>query len=265
MNPEEANFRKFGPPPHTLVLVHGGPGAAGSLGALARELSRTTGVIDAYQTGYNIPSLLEELHAIITRHASTPVVLLGHSWGAWLSLLFAGRHSPLVRKLILVASAPLEDKYVPGILETRMNRLDKKEREKFTELARRLELPETDDRDQLFLELACILRKADAFDAAQNPAEDVMMDYERYMSVWKEAERMRSSGDLIRLAGEMTCPALAIHGDYDPHPFAGVSDPLSRTLQDFNFILLPKCGHYPWLERHAKDRFYHILKKEIGV
>ncbi len=56
----EKNFRTAGIPPIKLVLVHGGPGAAGTM----------------YQ---------------------------------------------LALKLILVASAPLEDRYVPGIMETRIN------------------------------------------------------------------------------------------------------------------------------------------------
>ena len=27
--------------------------------------------------------------------------------------------------------------------------------------------------------------------------------------------------------------------------------------------LLEKCGHRPWIEREAKERFYEILKQEI--
>jgi pimeloyl-ACP methyl ester carboxylesterase len=56
---------------------------------------------------------------------------------------------------------------------------------------------------------------------------------------------------------------LAIHGDSDPHPAAGVREPLSRTLPDFRFILLEKCGHMPWLERQARDTFYALLREEL--
>ena len=51
---------------------------------------------------------------------------------------------------------------------------------------------------------------------------------------------------------------------YDPHPAEGVSDPLSQVVRDFRFICLTKCGHYPWLEKHAKVRFFEILTDELA-
>jgi hypothetical protein len=53
------------------------------------------------------------------------------------------------------------------------------------------------------------------------------------------------------------------HGNYDPHPAEGIKIPLSKTLKGFRFIVIKKCGHYPWLERYSKDRFYNVLKQEI--
>lgn len=61
----------------------------------------------------------------------------------------------------------------------------------------------------------------------------------------------------------ITCPVIAIHGDHESHPAEGVRLPLSTVLADFQFVLLEKCGHTPWLERHACDKFYEILRKEI--
>jgi pimeloyl-ACP methyl ester carboxylesterase len=58
---------------------------------------------------------------------------------------------------------------------------------------------------------------------------------------------------------------VAIHGDYDPHPAAGVQRPLAAVLADFHFILLPRCGHRPWRERHARDTFYRILEAELQL
>jgi len=74
---------------------------------------------------------------------------------------------------------------------------------------------------------------------------------------------MRSSGKLLELGRNIQCPVVAIHGDYDPHPVEGVSVPLSRVLKDFRFILLDKCGHYPWLEQNVRDNFFKILKSEV--
>ena len=54
----------------------------------------------------------------------------------------------------------------------------------------------------------------------------------------------------------------AIHGDYDPHPAAGVAGPLAGVLPDFRFILLRHCGHTPWREQEAREEFYGTLAEE---
>jgi pimeloyl-ACP methyl ester carboxylesterase len=87
--------------------------------------------------------------------------------------------------------------------------------------------------------------------------------YDVFKGVWREAHELRSSGELLKLGTKVRCPVVAIHGDYDPHPFDGVKEPLSGVLKDFRFILLEKCGHRPWIEREAKERFYNLLNNEI--
>jgi pimeloyl-ACP methyl ester carboxylesterase len=74
---------------------------------------------------------------------------------------------------------------------------------------------------------------------------------------------MRSSGALLKHAGRINCPVLAIHGDYDPHPYTGVKLPLEKVIKNFRFQLLEKCGHEPWNEVHAKQTFFNILEEEI--
>jgi len=74
---------------------------------------------------------------------------------------------------------------------------------------------------------------------------------------------MRKSGYLLEQALNISCPVVVIHGDYDPHPAEGVRLPLTERLTDFSFYLLEKCGHSPWKEKYAAERFYEILSAEI--
>ena len=67
----------------------------------------------------------------------------------------------------------------------------------------------------------------------------------------------------MKASRQVTCPVVAIHGDYDPRLAEGVREPLVRVLNDFRFILLEKCGHEPWVEKFARDEFYDILKNEL--
>jgi len=67
----------------------------------------------------------------------------------------------------------------------------------------------------------------------------------------------------LELGKRIECPVVAIHGNYDPHPAEGVERPLSAVLNNFRFVLLEKCGHSPWIERQAKEKFYEILEEEL--
>ena len=84
-----------------------------------------------------------------------------------------------------------------------------------------------------------------------------------FLSVWPEAAEMRRSGKLLALAKQISCPVIAIHGDYDSHSADGICEPLSKALTDFRFILLKRCGHKPWIEKQAKHEFYSILRRVI--
>jgi pimeloyl-ACP methyl ester carboxylesterase len=98
----------------------------------------------------------------------------------------------------------------------------------------------------------------------QDKSEVIEYRYDIYENVWKQAQELRTSGGLVALGKHIHCPVVAIHGDYDPHPADGVKIPLSRVIKNFRFILLENCGHRPWLERSARDRFYEILNEELG-
>ena len=55
--------RLYGNAPYKIVLVHGGPGAIGSLKGFAKELNELSqiGVVEALQSKYSIDELVEEL------------------------------------------------------------------------------------------------------------------------------------------------------------------------------------------------------------
>lgn len=257
------NLRKYGNPPYSVVLVHGGPGAAGTMEEVAKKISGKKGVIEAIQTRYSIDSLLVELSEVVSLHGLPPLTLIGHSWGAWLSILFASKYPEQVKKLILIAAAPLEEKFASKITETRLERLDDKEREALFRLLKQINIAPQNQKDLIFLDIAAFMRKADAFQPENISYGKETLDYKMYESVWAEAETKRSSGELLLQAGRVSCPVLAIHGDYDPHPYNGVKVPLQEHIKDFRFSLLENCGHEPWNEILAKRSFYDILEQEI--
>jgi len=257
------NLRKYGDSPFNLAVIHGGPGAPGEMAPVARELSAFRGVLEPLQTAVTLDGQVRELREILEKHGSLPVTLIGFSWGAILSFIFTAQHPQLVKKLILIGSGPYEEKYAANITKTRINRLGKKDRENFLRLAETLNDPSAKNKNEALCSFGKLISKADTYDPLPYKDELLECSYESFKGVWEEASELRSCGKLLELGKEICCQVVAIHGDYDPHPFEGVKEPLFRVLKDFRFILLEKCGHMPWIEREAKERFYSLLRNEI--
>lgn len=255
------NPRKYGEPPYSVVLVHGGPGAPGEMKPVAEEISKDIGVLEPFQTKDSIKGQVEELKQQIIENTETPIALVGWSWGAWLAFITAAKHPELVKKLILVSSGPFEGKYATGIIQTRLSRLSGKERERVEEIMKEMRGGKL--QNNTFKEFGYLMDKADSFSPLSSVDEDVDFQPEIYSSVWEEAAKLRLGGKLLNYGKLIKCPVTVIHGEYDPHPFEGVKKPLSKVLKNPKFILLRKCGHHPWKEKEAKSEFYKTLRKEL--
>ena len=257
------NLRIYGEPPFKTAVLHGGPGAPGYMAPVARELSSDRGVLEPLQTASTVGGQVQELRGILQKNADLPVCVIGSSWGAWLGFILSARFPELVGKLILVGSGAFEEKYAIGIMDKRLSRLSEKERGEAYFLMDALIDPEIPNKDELMARFGKLCTKADAFDPVTLETEEIRVQYRVYSSVWADAWELRKSGALLDLGNKIQCPVVAVHGDSDPHSAQGVCKPLSKILKNFRFILLEKCGHYPWIEKHAKDEFFKILKAEL--
>lgn len=257
------NLRTHGTKPFNVAVVHGGPGGAGEVAPVAKELSEVHGVLEPLQTKSTIEGQLEELKSVVQEHGTCPLTLIGYSWGAWLSFIFAAKNPSLVKKLILVSSGPFEVSYATNIMKARLGRLTEQERSEIDVLLENLKSPTGTAKNKVFAQLEEYISMADAYDPLPSHSEAITCHYDIYESIWPEAVELRRSGKLLALGKQIQCPVVAIHGDYDPHPAQGVGKPLSNILKNFRFILIENCGHKPWIEREAQEQFYKRLKEEL--
>jgi pimeloyl-ACP methyl ester carboxylesterase len=257
------NPRIYGTPPYTVAVIHGGPGVSGEMAPVAREISRSYGVIEPLQKELTLAGQVAELKNVLAGMGNLPVFLIGHSWGAMLGFIFAAENPAMVKKLILVSSGVFDDSYAAGIMSTRSDRLSPHERIILKSFVTKLNDPKSRDKNRIFAELGKIIENADSCDPLIHTDEGVEYNYDIHTKVWADAQAIRKSGTLLELGTHIRCPVVAIHGDYDPHPADGVKIPLSRVIKNFKFFLLENCGHYPWLEHSARDTFYEILHKEL--
>ncbi len=257
------NVNTYGEKPYTVAVLHGGPGAAGEVAPIARELAHYTGTLEPLQTADSVMGQVQELANALRRYASGPVTLIGHSWGAMLGYIVAALHPELVGKLIMVSSGCFDEEYAASITPTRLCRLSEKDREKVIALSDKLDGASERERNAAMAQLGRIFIKADSFDPFPAETDQMSISYHIFQKVWQEVVAMRADGSLKMLGSKIKCPVVAIHGEYDPHPVAGVKKPLESVVKEFRLIILEKCGHIPWIERQARDRFFQVLRDEL--
>jgi pimeloyl-ACP methyl ester carboxylesterase len=117
------SIRKYGKPPFFVALLHGGPGAPGEMAPVARVLAWHGGVLEPLQRAASLTGQVAELSAVLRRQAALPVTLVGFSWGALLGFMVAAREPALVKKLVLIGSAPFRACDAAAIPRERMGRL----------------------------------------------------------------------------------------------------------------------------------------------
>jgi pimeloyl-ACP methyl ester carboxylesterase len=258
------NHRLWGSPPYKVVTVHGGPGAPGSIAPVARELSAAMGVLEPLQTASSVEGQLEELMVVLKEYGDTPITLIGWSWGAILSYLTAARYPALVKKLILISTPPLEMKRAPNLTHIWLSRLSEAERVEFLSLENTVYDGREGSKGEIMGRLFRLIAKADSYSPVACDDDVIEYQLDINISVGLELRKLLASGKLLDLGENIKCPVAAIHGDYDPRPAAAVKSPLSRAVKNLTFITLEKCGHYPWMEKHAREQFFKVLREEIG-
>lgn len=185
--------------------------------------------------------------------------------GALLGFLFAARFPAQTRKLVMVAAPAFTAADAARIRPLQEGRLGAKARAQLAQLAAVLESDaDRSVRDQALADLARLLQPAEIFErAADIEDEPVIAQHDIYTAVWREALRLRGDGDLLAHGRAIDCPVLLLHGDYDPRPAAAISAALAGVVRDFRAVILPRCGHLPWLERHARSVFFDHLRRAL--
>jgi pimeloyl-ACP methyl ester carboxylesterase len=262
--------RRYGTSGDPVVLLHGGPGLPGYLAPVARALQDRWRVLEPFQrmreeTPLTVALHVADLDEVIEEHCGTePVALVGSSWGGTLGLSFAARRPERVRRLVLVGCGPLDlagRKAASRNLESRLPR----------EVKRRLAAlnvtlageRDEDRRDQLFRDSCDLLFPHYSHDPLTLDLEIAHCDHRGNRESWDDMIRLQHEGIVPAEFRDVRAPVVALHGDTDPHPPEVARAALHRLLPDLRFRLLERCGHFPWIERHARDEFFRLLEEAL--
>jgi pimeloyl-ACP methyl ester carboxylesterase len=259
------NLRKYGEGPYEYVVVHGGPGAPGSVSSLARKLSETCSVLEPFQTETTVWGQVEELYRQIRDNCTYRVFALGHSWGAWLVFLLAYKYPEAVRTVFLIGAGAFDCSFLPELQRRRLAALSVEEQTEYREIIHLLKKP-SENCDKYLGRLGELAEKADNYCVEmtdENTESMVAIDGEQFQKIFAEAHRMREDGFFRKIAADIRCPVRIIHGKNDTTPVEGVVDPLHGTIPNLKWYVIDRCGHSPWKEKYGKEEFYRIVDREV--
>src|SRR5262245_59584347 len=263
---EPIEVRRYGSCGPTLVALHGGPGAQGSAASLARAFAQDFQVLEPLQrrsgrVPLSVSRHVEDLWTVVPRPAS----LIGSSWGAMLGLSFAARHPRDVSALVLVGCGTY-DEHSRSLYRRSLERLlGVAGRRRIAALQSRLTTESNAaERDAVLGRLGAAYMEAESYellDGSSEPEDSLPAD---------EAGHCETSEDVLRLQREGIEPdafravrarVLMIHGVVDPHPGEATRDLLRLFIPQLEYLELDRCGHEPWRERHARDRFVESVRE----
>ncbi len=254
--------REYGSAGPTVVLLHGGPGAAGYMAPVARDLSGAFRVLEPLQRGSGAEPLtvarhVEDLREVIrSRCGSAPPTLVGHSWGAMLALAYAAAHPGDSRGLALIGCGTFDPVTRSRLRERVERRMDESLRRRISRLE--IEYPDPDER----LRVTCdLLLPAYSHDAMTDRFEIESCDARAHHESWADMLRLQSEGIYPAAFKAISAPVLMLHGEVDPHPGGEVRASLQPHLPQLQYHEWPRCGHYPWIERGVREDFFSRLGK----
>lgn len=239
-----------------MLVIHGGPGAPGSLASLARDLAGEFAVYEPHQRGsesegpLTVARHVDDLDVIVQKitaaHGVKPA-LVGHSWGAMLALMYAARHPEGCAGVVLIGCGTFD----PAARAEMKRRIAARTTE---DVARRFaavsaETPDEDERlrrrAQLLVSIYCV----DPIEAPEFPRCDARANRE----TWDDMMRLQAEGAVPAAFQAITVPVLMLHGADDPHPGGMIVASLRPWIPQIEYHEWPRCGHEPWRERATRE------------
>lgn len=254
----------YGTKPFKIAVIHGGPGAAGYMKPVALELSNNFNILEPLQSKLTIQEQIDELKEQISKYTDEPITLIGSSWGAILSLFFASQNQNMLDKIILVGCGTFTKKATDKAEKIRMSRLTKPQQEKLKENFQLMNNLSSEEQKNAMREMAGLLSIADKYSPIVDNGELKNLDWNIFKNVWTEFIKMQENPEYLKsVFSKINIPVILIQGNYDAFLTTEIYEFLKECIPQIKLYELEKCGHYPWIEKYAKDEFYEIIKKVI--
>jgi pimeloyl-ACP methyl ester carboxylesterase len=257
----DLKVRRHGVDGPTVIVIHGGPGAAGSALELALGLSDAFVIIEPWQRGsagrepLTVARHVADLHdVVVSIREGAPPALVGESWGAMLALACAAEYPRDAGPIVLVGCGTFDKKSREVGMKIREERIAEyialhPEHAGDLELSLHDRIMQWHDMTDTY---------APAAVAEHDTTEP--LDAKAHTESWGDMIRCQDIGLYPDAFSKIVSPVIMLHGSYDPHPGKMIRDRLKAVLPQLEYREFDRCGHQPAIERYAKDEFFAVMR-----
>ena len=238
-----------------VAVLHGGPGAPGSVALLARLLSDRFHVLEPLQRRSGpVPLTVAQHVDDLARVLPGRMPIVGWSWGAMLGLSFAVDHPDLVQSLVLIGCGTYDSSARATFASAMSRRLGTDGHRRMADLHAAYEATSNPAmRDDLLAERGALSAQAQSVALIEPNTSDLVPDARGHEETWKDVLRRQADGIEPQAFAAIRVPVLMLHGDDDPHPGVAICETLRPFLPQLEYVGIARCGHLPWLEQDGRE------------
>ena len=255
----------------TIVLLSGGPGLNSNyLKNLYAVLQNKYRCIILHQRGtgksllkevnketVNVSRYIEDINGLYDELGGNKLTLVGHSWGGMLSFSYAANQPEKIKKIILLNTGGITDKFFTWFGSNLSMRL----------------YPE-----DLALRKVQIENKRSSITAIwpgyfysreialkTRPALDYKFNNQLGINPLASGDWAKRSEDRVQKLKSFEAPVFLIAGRQDPIGESVVYE-VKDILPQTNYFFIEECGHFPWIEGDKQSKlFYKLFDKSMSL
>lgn len=207
----------------------------------------TMSIVDAKTHAF--ANLVADLEALRKELGQEKLILVGHSWGGILSMVYAAEHPDRVRALALIDAGGPTLASAPKFTANVNGRLTAEDAAKIKEWS----APEkmNGDRRRAVFEVTKAKTAAYFHDRANACLLTASLTADSFSEAvfWAIIPQVTTAFDLRPRLKNLTAPVLIIHGRSDPLETA---QEVHEALAGSRLEMIEGAGHFPWLEQPQK-------------
>ena len=255
----------------TIVLLSGGPGLNSNyLKNLYAVLQNKYRCIILHQRGtgksllkevnketVNVSRYIEDINGLYDELGGNKLTLVGHSWGGMLSFSYAANQPEKIKKIILLNTGGITDKFFTWFGSNLSMRLYPED------LALRKVQIENKRSSLTAIWPGYFYSREIALKT--RPALDYKFNNQLGINPLASGDWAKRSEDRVQKLKSFEAPVFLIAGRQDPIGESVVYE-VKDILPQTNYFFIEECGHFPWIEGDKQSKlFYKLFDKSMSL